>query len=225
MACDTVRREASARGLYRRVHGQREEAAVGPSSGNCHGARRSGGVGHLAWRWAAAVGVVISLFAACTADEQRPVAGELQVSGQSAAPTSPRSPTADSVSPVPGDLASFYDQRMSWRRCSDGFFCTEVRVPLDSTNVDGDAIELAMVRLPAGGERRLGSLVVSPGGPGFSAVSYARQARRAFSSALLDRYDVVGVDQRGRAERAGRVSVGCRARQVRGAGHLAGLRR
>ena len=55
-----------------------------------------------------------------------------------------------------------------------------------------------MIKLPAAGRaRRIGSLVVNPGGPGESGVQYAQEARSAVAPAVLDRFDVVGFDPRG----------------------------
>ncbi len=98
---------------------------------------------------------------------------------------------------VPAELARFYEQQVTWRPCGGEFSCTRVRVPLDYARPDGETIELALVRLSAGGGQRIGSLVVNPGGPGGSGIQYARQARQLFTEAVLERYDLVGLDPRG----------------------------
>jgi pimeloyl-ACP methyl ester carboxylesterase len=110
----------------------------------------------------------------------------------SASPSPP--PTVD----APEGLARYYAQRPLWKRCGDGMRCATVEVPLDYDAPDGESIELSVARRPASDtDRRLGSLLVNPGGPGASGVDYARDAEYVVSDALLRRYDIVGFDPRG----------------------------
>ncbi|MFI6924997.1 alpha/beta hydrolase [Nonomuraea spiralis] len=85
---------------------------------------------------------------------------------------------------------------LGWSECGDGFECARLRVPLDHGEPDGEQLELAVVRLPASGQR-IGSLVLNPGGPGVSGVEYARAARLVVSERVRERFDVVGFDPRG----------------------------
>ena len=81
-------------------------------------------------------------------------------------------------------------------------------VPLDYERPGGRTIELAVLRVPALGERRSGSLVVNPGGPGAPGTTYAAAAGRVFRAPLLDHFDVVGFDPRGTgASSPGRLPV------------------
>ena len=103
-----------------------------------------------------------------------------------------------SASAGTGSLSRFYDQRLTWRDCGGGFQCTTLQVPLDYEHPSGDAIGIAVIRRPASdAARRLGSLLVNPGGPGGSGIGYARSAQQVASSALLAQYDLVGFDPRG----------------------------
>ncbi len=95
----------------------------------------------------------------------------------------------------PPDLADFYGQELAWVDCGDAE-CARLRVPLDYDDPAGGELELAITRVPARGER-IGTLVVNPGGPGGSAVEYARAADYAVGDAVRDRFDVVGLDPRG----------------------------
>lgn len=71
-------------------------------------------------------------------------------------------------------------------------------VPLSYDDPDGQTIEVEMVRLPAkDADKRVGSLVLNPGGPGGSGIEYARAARVVLSGKLIDRFDIVGFDPRG----------------------------
>jgi pimeloyl-ACP methyl ester carboxylesterase len=51
-------------------------------------------------------------------------------------------------------------------------------------------------------DRRIGSLVVNPGGPGSSGVDYAYSAEYIVSPEILERFDIVGFDPRGVGESA-----------------------
>ena len=102
-------------------------------------------------------------------------------------------------SPPPGSeaLSRFYSQRLDWTDC-EGAQCATLEVPVDYANPQGDTLELALVKVPARKEsKRLGSLVVNPGGPGGSGVDYARAADFIVGKGVRDAYDVVGFDPRG----------------------------
>ncbi len=102
-------------------------------------------------------------------------------------------------SPPPGSeaLSRFYSQRLDWTDC-EGAQCATLEVPVDYDNPQGDTLELALVKVPARKEsKRLGSLVVNPGGPGGSGVDYARAADFIVGKGVRDAYDVVGFDPRG----------------------------
>ncbi|GAA0917816.1 alpha/beta hydrolase [Nonomuraea longicatena] len=88
-----------------------------------------------------------------------------------------------------------------WNDCGDGFECGRLSVPLDHGDPGGERLYLSLVRLPATG-RRIGSLVINPGGPGGSGVEYARSAPAHFSAAVRGRFDIVGFDPRGVGESA-----------------------
>ena len=112
------------------------------------------------------------------------------------APTTAPAPAATRP-PSPG-LARFYDQTLDWSSCRDSFLCATLTVPLDYRHPEGDTIDLALLKVPAQEpSRRIGSLVVNPGGPGAPGTDYAASAEQAFGQPLLDRFDIVGFDPRG----------------------------
>ncbi|UBU13303.1 alpha/beta hydrolase [Nonomuraea gerenzanensis] len=84
----------------------------------------------------------------------------------------------------------------AWTDCGDGFECATLRVPM-AAGQPGKQVELAVIRLPAGGGPRIGSLVVNPGGPGISGVEYVRAARVVLGEKVRERFDIVGFDPRG----------------------------
>ncbi len=116
-------------------------------------------------------------------------------SGRLAAPPKP-STTAEKPT-YPAELARFYEQKLDWRSC-DGNQCSRLTVPLDYAKPDGKTITLAVLRAPATERsKRVGQLVVNPGGPGGSGVSYAAGGASTFGGPLTRYFDIVGFDPRG----------------------------
>ncbi|WP_462283877.1 alpha/beta hydrolase [Nostocoides sp.] len=94
-------------------------------------------------------------------------------------------------------LATFYRQQLAWTDC-DSAKCAKLTVPLDYAKPDGATIELSVLKVAARSSRkRIGSLLVNPGGPGGSGVEYARYADFVVGAPVRDTYDVVGFDPRG----------------------------
>lgn len=92
-----------------------------------------------------------------------------------------------------------------WSSCSTllddpyltGAQCATVPVPIDEANPAGPQARLAVVRFPATG-RRLGSLLINPGGPGASAVdSVVAFADALTGTPITEHFDLVGFDPRG----------------------------
>ncbi|HEX2176522.1 MAG TPA: alpha/beta fold hydrolase [Nocardioidaceae bacterium] len=110
-----------------------------------------------------------------------------------------------STPPAPERLQRFYGQDVSWRPCQGGGFeCTKVRVPLDYADPSAGTVSLAVSRRPADEPgRRIGAILINPGGPGASGISFAPTAAAQFRSDVLDRYDIVGFDPRGVAASEG----------------------
>jgi pimeloyl-ACP methyl ester carboxylesterase len=100
------------------------------------------------------------------------------------------------AAPSPGGVAPFYSQHITWHDCGAGFQCGAYRAPLDYAHPQGQRLTLAVVRLPAEGARK-GSLLINPGGPGGSGVSFVRDAARQFGADLRKNYDLIGFDPRG----------------------------
>ena len=87
---------------------------------------------------------------------------------------------------------------LDWRSCRGGFQCATLTVPWDDAVPDGRTVDLALLRAPARDqERRIGSLVMNPGGPGGSAVEFVRSIYSSLPAELRDRFDIVGFDPRG----------------------------
>ncbi|WP_031077541.1 alpha/beta hydrolase [Streptomyces sp. NRRL S-118] len=98
------------------------------------------------------------------------------------------------------ELKPFYGQRLRWRGCGvPGFECATLRAPLDYAKPDGEQVKLAVSRARATGPgKRIGSLLVNPGGPGGSAVGFLQgYAGIGYPAPVRARYDMVAIDPRG----------------------------
>lgn len=86
-----------------------------------------------------------------------------------------------------------------WAGCPDGppdAQCADLMVPLDHAKPGGPHISIAVARLPASG-RKIGSLVMNPGGPGGSGVEFLMGWANRFPRELRERFDLVSFDPRG----------------------------
>jgi len=152
--------------------------------------------------------VLLTLLGGCSADPPTPSSQASAVTSPSATATSdpqlpkdgrplqpiPKVRPAGFTKPPPGTgLARYERQRLDWKPCGHGFSCSMMLVPLDYARPDGTAITLAVAKRPATSDKRLGSLIINPGGPGGSGVGYVGY----FNAAGLERYDIVGWDPRG----------------------------
>jgi pimeloyl-ACP methyl ester carboxylesterase len=71
-------------------------------------------------------------------------------------------------------------------------------VPADWANPRGPSTKLTIARRPATDPaRRIGALLVNPGGPGGSAVDFTFGATSFFGAEVRKRFDIVGMDPRG----------------------------
>ncbi|MEV7286864.1 alpha/beta hydrolase [Streptomyces sp. NPDC093252] len=101
---------------------------------------------------------------------------------------------------TPTALTSYYRQKPAWRACgATGFQCATLRAPLNYGDPGAGDVRLAVARKKATGPgKRLGSLLVNPGGPGGSAVDFLQSyAGIGYPAQVRARYDMVAVDPRG----------------------------
>lgn len=88
---------------------------------------------------------------------------------------------------------------VAWTACPGdpaGVRCGRLRVPVDWARPHGATAEIAVARRPAADpDRRIGTLVFGPGGPGDSGVERVVKADR-ITPELLDRFDLVSLDPR-----------------------------
>lgn len=108
------------------------------------------------------------------------------------ATTEPRVEFVDS----PGDYADYASQVVDWELCPDSETaqCARIKAPLDWDEPEGDAVEIAVRRIPDGDSSR-GPLFFNPGGPGFGGQDFAESMAGRFRN-----FDAVGWDPRGTGE-------------------------
>lgn len=89
---------------------------------------------------------------------------------------------------------------LSWQACGEGQLrCARLHVPLNYAKPGGRQISLALSEIPATApaSKRLGILLVNPGGPGASGLSMASFVASRLRPAVAARYDIIGFDTRG----------------------------
>ncbi|MBB5128509.1 alpha/beta hydrolase [Streptomyces griseoloalbus] len=130
--------------------------------------------------------------------------GSATSSGSAAAAEEAAVEEAAALAPLPRStpaaLTPYYEQKPAWRDCGvPGFQCATLKAPLDYAEPSAGDVRLAVTRKKATGPgKRLGSLLVNPGGPGGSAIGYAQAyAGIGYPVDVRARYDVVAVDPRG----------------------------
>lgn len=89
-------------------------------------------------------------------------------------------------------------KRIDWRHCGPRLQCARVRVPLNWSHPDGRQIHLKVGRhLASRPDGRIGTLFVSPGGPGESGFDLVANAGSELDAIGEGRLDIVGFDPRG----------------------------
>lgn len=140
-------------------------------------------------RWLAAILVLAVASGACSPSPVPSPSSSIAVvpSGDpSAAPSITPAPT---FPPTP--LAR-------WRDCGSGFQCATIQVPRSESDPTQGVLSLALIRRPAERQAdRIGSLVINPGGPGGSGITFVRDGGAQFPKAIRERFDIVGFDPRG----------------------------
>ena len=140
-------------------------------------------------RRAAAALVALALVAGCSSSGGTDDATAEPTTSTTAAGTTPS--TTGEVE-APDDVAP----DVAWEDCGRGFECTTIAVPLDYDDPDGATIDIAVTLHRAEDpDRRIGALLMNPGGPGGSAIELAQSFLRG--GELGDRFDIVGFDPRG----------------------------
>lgn len=106
--------------------------------------------------------------------------------------------TATSIKPAVGGS-------IEWKSCSgdelDATMCADFKVPYDYENpsIGQFTLKLKMHKATEP-SKRVGSMLVNPGGPGFGGTFLADTATSYFGGALIEAFDIIGWDPRGTGE-------------------------
>ncbi|MBS4752184.1 alpha/beta fold hydrolase [Nocardioides sp. zg-ZUI104] len=123
----------------------------------------------------------------------------LVIAGDGSGPSAGDGATQQRHTPrPPGEgksLQKIYDQKVGWRACGKNQ-CGTLVVPIDYEAPEDGTIQIALERHRATG-KKIGSLVVNPGGPGAPGTETVRDAESYFAAELLKSFDIVGFDPRG----------------------------
>ncbi len=137
-----------------------------------------------------AVGVALLLLAGgCSEDDGGitiTTGMPIQVAPKTTAPRTTEAPDTDEV-------AEFTPTLSEW---SEGM--ATLTVPLDHSDPGGATIEVPVARAEATDPgRRIGALLINPGGPGYPASPLVLFADQVFTEELRARFDIIGLDPRG----------------------------
>ena len=103
-------------------------------------------------------------------------------------------------------LSQFTEQDLAFEPCEpaaggpgvEGSECAMLEVPLDYENPGKQTIEVAVHRVAATGDDRIGSLVLNPGGPGGSGTTFVPFVAGAWAQhPAREQFDLIGLDPRG----------------------------
>jgi pimeloyl-ACP methyl ester carboxylesterase len=89
---------------------------------------------------------------------------------------------------------------IDWKPCPEDATaeCGSLRLPIDYRKPSGEKFDLAVARRKATDPaKRAGVLLINPGGPGGSGVSFTIFAKDYFSADVQSRFDIIGWDPRG----------------------------
>jgi pimeloyl-ACP methyl ester carboxylesterase len=114
------------------------------------------------------------------------------------APSATSPATNPAASASPSAIAAPTVKPARWADCGGGFSCAEIRVPRDYAAPTEGYLNVSVIRAAATKPaKRIGSLLVNPGGPGASGVEFIRDGLAIFPKQVRERFDIVGFDPRG----------------------------
>ncbi|MEO6122239.1 MAG: alpha/beta hydrolase [Ilumatobacteraceae bacterium] len=105
---------------------------------------------------------------------------------------------SDSIATVTTDTTDTTDTAaFGWTEYGNDLQRGRLEVPIDVADPDAGSFSLYMIRHLADPTKRIGTLLVNPGGPGAGGSSLAEYAEQVYGQDLLDSFDILAWDPRG----------------------------
>ena len=86
---------------------------------------------------------------------------------------------------------------LSWSTCATKFKCSTLDVPANYSDSSLGDLSISVIELPATGPAPIGDIVLNPGGPGASGISFLTQSYSTFPASLRRDFNLVSFDPRG----------------------------
>jgi pimeloyl-ACP methyl ester carboxylesterase len=93
--------------------------------------------------------------------------------------------------------ATLTPNTLVWQPCDVRFRCATLPVPIDYAHPVAGTLPLAVIELPAAGAHPLGDLMINPGGPGESGITWLEQDAIGFPATVRESFNLVSFDPRG----------------------------
>ncbi len=86
---------------------------------------------------------------------------------------------------------------LSWSACEKSFECATLPVPANYAHPAQGTLDISVIELPATGPHPIGDIVLNPGGPGASGISFLTESYQSFPASLRQDFNLVSFDPRG----------------------------
>ena len=172
------------------------EPAAGTSNGNAQGTSANGGTNR---RDAAVARDAAGPSRAKDAKADEPADTDQSADTDEPADTGsdPSKPSDGGAKPAkPAATPPVLDDtlRITWTRCDTSYECATLKVPVDYDDASHGSLDIALKRAAATG-KRIGSLLINPGGPGGSGIDFLSGLLPGIKN-LRARFDIVAFDPR-----------------------------
>ncbi|MDJ0952582.1 MAG: alpha/beta fold hydrolase [Acidimicrobiia bacterium] len=145
----------------------------------------------MVWHRLALATLALAVLVAACSDGDSESSTTTTTTTVAAAPSTTTSPTTEPESDEP--IGGFVPTLSPWSGNM-----SMLTVPLDHDDPTGPTVEVPVARAEATDpDKRIGVLLVNPGGPGYPASPLAIFADQVFTAELRERFDIVALDPRG----------------------------
>lgn len=100
------------------------------------------------------------------------------------------------VSSVAG-VGAAQSHALAWSTCEKTFECSILQVPANYAHPAQGTLDISVIELRATNPNPIGDIVLNPGGPGASGISFLTQSVQSFPLSLRQNFNLVSFDPRG----------------------------